>query len=295
MASVYRKSTGVYYLAVTFQNSRITRSLGTRCYETAKKVTPQIEKQILSELISDVSDKKSKELSFNNLVSKYLEYHGHDWANSTRKRNKELLNKYLINGLPDNSTTKAMTIRVINACNNWGFKHGLIKKPIKVEGGSKWETRNRVLSNPELEIMLSKTRDERFNLFVRFAYYTGARSGEIRSMQKRNIFSDHIVARGKTGKRLIKMNGQAREILDEVEELWDYTKDFVSHKFKKEARRLGIPDIRFHDLRRTFGYNLIRQGRPIYEVSKLLGHSSVTITEKHYAPLLTVEIEDFIL
>ena len=47
MASVYRKSTGVYYLAVTFQNSRITRSLGTRCYETAKKVTPQIEKQIL--------------------------------------------------------------------------------------------------------------------------------------------------------------------------------------------------------------------------------------------------------
>ena len=50
MASVYRKSTGVYYLAVTFQNSRITRSLGTRCYETAKRVTPQIEKQILSEL-----------------------------------------------------------------------------------------------------------------------------------------------------------------------------------------------------------------------------------------------------
>ncbi len=295
MASVYRKSTGVYYLAVTFQNSRITRSLRTRCYETAKKVTPQIEKQILSELINGANEKKPKDLSFNDLVSKYLQFQGHDWASSTRKRNKELLNKYLAHGLPDNTTTKAMTIRVINACNNWGFKHELTKRPIKIEGGNKWETRTRVLSNPELEIILSKTRDERFNLFVRFAYYTGARSGEIRSMQKRNIFSDHIVARGKTGKRLIKMNGQAREILDEVEELWDYTKDFVSHKFKKEARRLGIPDIRFHDLRRTFGYNLIRQGRPIYEVSKLLGHSSVTITEKHYAPLLTVEIDDYIL
>ena len=53
--------------------------------------------------------------------------------------------------------------------------------------------------------------------------------------------------------------------MDDLDELWDYSKDFVSHKFKKEARRLGIPDIRFHDLRRTFGYNLIRQGRPIYE------------------------------
>ena len=105
----------------------------------------------------------------------------------------------------------------------------------------------------------------------------------------------YIVAYGKSGKRLIKLNHQAQEILDGLDELWDYTKDFVSHKFKKEARRLGIPDIRFHDLRRTFGYNLIRQGRPIYEVSKLLGHSSVTTTERHYAPLLATEIDDFVL
>jgi len=104
-----------------------------------------------------------------------------------------------------------------------------------------------------------------------------------------------FVAYGKSGKRLIKLNDQAKGILDGLDELWNYRKDFVSHKFKKEARRLGIPDIRFHDLRRTFGYNLIRQGRPIYEVSKLLGHSSVTTTERHYAPLLTTEIDDFVL
>ena len=224
-----------------------------------------------------------------------MEYHGHDWANSTRKRNKELLNKYLTNGLPDNSTTKAMTIRVINACNNWGFKHGLINKPIKIEGGSKWENRSRVLSDSELKTLLDKIRDNRFNLFVRFAYYTGARSGEIRSISRENIFSNHIAAYGKSGKRLIKLNNQAQEILSELDELWSYSKDFVSHKFKKEARRLGILDIRFHDLRRTFGYNLIRQGRPIHEVSKLLGHSSVTTTERHYAPLLTTEIDDFVL
>jgi len=295
MASVYRKSTGVYYLAVTFQNSRITRSLGTHCYETAKKVTPQIEKQILSELISGVNEKKPQNLSFNNLVSKYLKYQRHDWANSTRKRNKELLKKYLVNGFPDNSTTKAMTIRVINACNNWGFKHGLINKPIKIEGGSKWESRNRVLSDSELKTLLDEIKDNRFNLFVRFAYYTGARSGEIRSISREYIFSNHIVAYGKSGKRLIKLNTQAQKILDDLDELWNYSKDFVSHKFKKEARRLGIPDIRFHDLRRTFGYNLIRQGRPIYEVSKLLGHSSVTTTERHYAPLLATEIDDFVL
>jgi len=46
------------------------------------------------------------------------------------------LNKYLKNGPPDNSNIKAMTIRVVNACNKGGFKHGLINKPIKIEGGS---------------------------------------------------------------------------------------------------------------------------------------------------------------
>jgi integrase len=35
------------------------------------------------------------------------------------------------------------------------------------------------------------------------------------------------------------------------------------------------------------------QGMSIYKVSKLLGHSSIRTSEQHYAPLLTVEIEDF--
>ena len=61
---------------------------------------------------------------------------------------------------------------------------------------------------------------------------------------------------------------------------------------KKEVRKLGIKNARFHDLRRTFGLNLIKQGMSVYKVSKLLGHKSVRTTEQHYAPL-TVEIEDF--
>jgi integrase len=258
-------------------------------------MTPIIEKQILSELINGNENRRDENLQFTTLVDRYLSYENHEWSNSTLERYKTILVNYVSSGMPNNPTTKAMTIRVINSCNNWGFKHGLINKPIKIEGGSKWESRSRVLSDSELKTLLDEIRDNRFNLFVRFAYYTGARSGEIRSISRENIFSNHIVAYGKSGKRLIKLNTQAQELLDGLDELWDYTKDFVSHKFKKESRRLGIGDIRFHDLRRTFGYNLIKQGKPIYEVSKLLGHSSVTTTERHYAPLLATEIDDFVL
>ena len=295
MASVYRKKTGVYYISVMFQRKRITRSLGTRSYKTARKLISQVEKQILSDMINGTKESNNGPLSFHQLADRYLVFPNHDWSDSTRRRYRILLDNYVAGGLPDNPTTRAMTIRVVNSCNNWGYKNGLISKPVRLQGGSKWESRHRVLNKDELQLLFDEIKDERFNSFVRFAYYTGARAGEIRCLQRNSIFPKHLVVNGKSGNRIIKLNSQAREILNQRDELWSYRRDFVSHKFKKEVRRLGIPDIRFHDLRRTFGYNLIRQGRPIYEVSKLLGHSSVTTTERHYAPLLTTEIDDFVL
>jgi len=292
MATLY-KNRDVWYITASYENQRLTRSLRTKSKKVALKLKSGIELELLEEL-TGVSNRKMN-LPFEEVVSRYLSY-DHNWSKRTRELNAYILKAYISGKpLPSHPTTKAIHRRMINICWNWGFKNGLVKKALKLEGDTKGESRNRVLSDSELKTLLDEISDNRFNLFVRFAYYTGARSGEIRSISRENIFSNHIVAYGKSGKRLIKLNHQAQEILDGLDELWDYTKDFVSHKFKKEARRLGIPDIRFHDLRRTFGYNLIRQGRPIYEVSKLLGHSSVTTTERHYAPLLTTEIDDFVL
>ena len=292
MATLY-KNRDVWYITASYENQRLTRSLRTKSKKVALKLKSGIELELLEEL-TGVSNRKLN-LPFEEVVSRYLSY-DHNWSKRTRELNTYILKAYISGKtLPPHPTTKAIHRRMINICWNWGFKNGLVKKALKLEGDTKGESRNRVLSNSELKTLLDEIKDNRFNLFVRFAYYTGARSGEIRSISRENIFSNHIVAYGKSGKRLIKLNNQAQEILSGVDELWNYSKDFVSHKFKKEARRLGIPDIRFHDLRRTFGYNLIRQGRPIYEVSKLLGHSSVTTTERHYAPLLATEIDDFVL
>jgi len=292
MATLY-KNRDVWYITASYENQRLTRSLRTKSKKVALKLKSGIELELLEEL-TGVSNRKLN-LPFEEVVSRYLSY-DHNWSKRTRELNTYILKAYISGKtLPPHPTTKAIHRRMINICWNWGFKNGLVKKALKLEGDTKGESRNRVLSDSELKTLLDEIRDNRFNLFVRFAYYTGARSGEIRSISRENIFSNHIVAYGKSGKRLIKLNHQAQEILSGLDELWNYSKDFVSHKFKKESRRLGIPDIRFHDLRRTFGYNLIRQGRPIYEVSKLLGHSSVTTTERHYAPLLATEIDDFVL
>lgn len=58
---------------------------------------------------------------------------------------------------------------------------------------------------------------------------------------------------------------------------------------KAAARRAGISDLRWHDLRRTCGCRLLQSGRVSMEqVSKWLGHSSVKVTEASYA-FLTIE------
>ena len=294
MASVYRKKSGIYYISVMFQNNRITKSLGTRSYKTVRQIVSKVEQEIFSELI-DGRKPIRKLLTFSNLVKRYLESNDHDWSLNTRTRYRYLLNNYINSGFPKNPSTKAMTIRVLNGCNNWGFKNGLTDKKEKLNGGSNWGNRSRVYNELELNLLFNELRDQDFNSFVKFAYFTGARSGEIRRLKPENIADGYLDITGKTGRRMVKITTQAANVLSNQDPLWSYSRDFVSHKFKKECRRLGIKNARFHDLRRTFGYNLIKQGMSIYKVSKLLGHSSVRTTEQHYAPLMTTEIEDFIL
>ena len=289
MSSIYKKN-DFYYLSVQLNGKRVIKSLRTKDFKTAKMIKPDIEREILLEILNNY---RPKNTPLPKLMKMYLEAE-HSWKSSTKYINTRLLNNYLKKGYPENQTTKAMTIRVLNGCNRWGYKNKLIPNYDSIPGGNNYETRTRVYSKDELKLMFDKITPHHFNMFVRFAYYTGTRSGEIRRIPRKNVKHDSIVVWGKSGKRIVKLNTQASEILD-TNELWDYTVNYVQLTWSRNRKRLGFHDARFHDLRRTFGYNLIKQGRPIYEVSKLLGHSSVTTTERHYAPLLTTEIEDFVL
>ena len=292
MASLY-KNNNTWYLSVSHNGIRKTRSLKTKSYKVAKTIKSHAESTLIAEINGFVT--KNENLSFDELCKRFLAFN-HGWSINTYKLIKHILTSYLAGKpLPTNPTSKAIHIRHINQCWKWGVKNNLVQKAKLLPGDTKGESRLRTFTKEELQLMFSCITNKKFNQFVQFAYYTGARSGEIRSLAKENVLDDSIIVRGKTGRRIVKLNNQAKEVIRNQDELWDYTKDYVSHRFKKEVRRLGIRNARFHDLRRTFGLNLIKQGMSIYKVSKLLGHKSVRTTEQHYAPLLTVEIEDFIL
>ena len=82
-------------------------------------------------------------------------------------------------------------------------------------------------------------------------------------MDKKDIVKGLI--KGKSGYRTLKISNQAKEVLN-INNLWSFTKEYVSHKFKEYLRSFSIEDACLHGIRRTFGLNLIKQGMPIYQV-----------------------------
>lgn len=57
---------------------------------------------------------------------------------------------------------------------------------------------------------------------------------------------------------------------------WDRT-------FRRVTKRAGVKG-HFHMFRDTFAVSLLEKGVPLEDVQILLGHSSIKVTEKHYAP-----------
>ena len=55
--------------------------------------------------------------------------------------------------------------------------------------------------------------------------------------------------------------------------------------FESACKRAGIKDFHFHDIRHTFATHFLARTKDIFTLSQILGHSTVTMTER-YAHLL---------
>ena len=73
------------------------------------------------------------------------------------------------------------------------------------------------------------------------------------------------------------------------------SKDFLTAYYAQIAKKARIPSF-MHKLRHTFASHLVQKGVDLYRVSKLLGHSSIKMTEiyAHLAPVNLQEAISFI-
>ncbi len=62
--------------------------------------------------------------------------------------------------------------------------------------------------------------------------------------------------------------------------------DYLSERFLRISRHLGLPRIRFHDLQHTYATIALASGVPIHVVSERLGHMNSSVTLSVYSHVM---------
>lgn len=138
------------------------------------------------------------------------------------------------------------------------------------------------------------------------ALHTGMRIGELVRMKVQDVtlsIRDIFVPDSKSSRsRHVPISEELAVFLEkqitgkkpEASVLANVIRDYVSRRFKWACSKSGLVDFTFHDLRHTFAARLLTKGVPIYKVSKILGHSSVVVTEQHYGHLSLADLKEAI-
>jgi site-specific recombinase XerD len=125
---------------------------------------------------------------------------------------------------------------------------------------------------------------------------TGLRRGEIVNLKVGDLYFNNgrsllIVKNGKGAKdRCIPLNPTiARRLQKYVDErklkgkLFPITARNLSIKINTWAKRAGIPQIHTHSFRHKFATDLLQKGANLRTVQELLGHTSLSVTERYLA------------
>ena len=114
-----------------------------------------------------------------------------------------------------------------------------------------------------------------------FIANTGLRVSEFCSVKPEQIQNRQLTVLGKGKKfRTVPLNSTAFSLLSRLN--FSKSRSAVNKSFDKLADRLHLPRFGPHALRHYFATRLIERGANIADVSKLLGHASVSTTIAYY-------------
>jgi integrase/recombinase XerD len=289
----------------------------------AKELMAKIEaKKSLIE--AGIAPAPATKVTLQKVVDRYLENAEKSKADETIKRERKVFNPLLAKhgDVPLNQITTdqiedhinqrlkggvspagvGLEFRTIKAMFSKQVKKGkLIRNPALGISPPKVEPKAiRFLTEAEVTKLLKKVDDKDFKDLIVGYLNTGARRSEILSP---NFTWDHVQfgldrvkIEGKGDKvRYVPMNAVLRAILERRKAAgkstpFDFSYSWTFKKLAKYYEAAGIENANVHTLRKTFGSLLLQQGEDIFRVSKLLGHSSVIVTQNHYADILKEDL-----
>lgn len=186
---------------------------------------------------------------------------------------------------------------IINhARREWGINSAnpvnMVKKPANPP------SRGRVLSCDEIEILLKALepagkRNPWTKVAVELALETGMRRGELLS-----LLWENVDLTGRTAFLPDTKNGDSRTVplsMKAIDVLRGLERDQSGYvipvkyftldaAFKRALRKIGLDDVRFHDLRRTAITRMAEKLPNVIELAAVSGHKSLMVLKRYYRP-----------
>jgi len=199
-------------------------------------------------------------------------------------------------GVRKSSTNRELALlkKMFNLAIDWEYARENPVRKVRLFS-EKDNLKQRVLSEEEETRLLEESADHLRSIIIA-ALNTGMRKNEILTLTWNQVDLKlrliHVL-KTKSGKnRVVPINDALLEVLRELKvrsrggyvfgnpETGQPFKN-VRHSFENACRRAGIRDLRFHDLRHTFSCRMIQRGCDIETLRELLGHHSVTVTQRY--------------
>jgi integrase len=128
---------------------------------------------------------------------------------------------------------------------------------------------------------------------ILLALGTGLRRGDIEALKISDIdfINSSLATKSQKTKKSMASRPLPLEIITELKVYVEnlpkgqellFTDRFKHRKWKEICRRVELPDLKFHDLRKTFASILAQRGVSTAVTQRLLEHSSPILTQKIY-------------
>lgn len=203
----------------------------------------------------------------------------------------EYRDRRLAQGVTGDTVVKELNLlsAVFEACRkDWGL---MVTNPVRdVRKPKTGPARERRLEPGELEAILERSKTKTLRLSLILAIETGMRRGEIASLswdrvniEKRVIYL-HETKNGRV--RHVPLSKRALEALKEFGigregRVFEMAPESLSQAFERVARRAGIKNLRFHDLRHEATSRLFEKGLSIMEVATITGHRTLAMLQRY--------------
>lgn len=162
---------------------------------------------------------------------------------------------------------------------------------LKISLPPKGKARDRRLKQGEFEIIKKEAENYGGYISIVFelAVETAMRRGEINNLRWSNINLDkrtaHLPDTKNGDSRTVPLSSRAIELLKQVEssgdKLFPVNGDSIGKAFRRVTDRIGIEDLRFHDLRHEATSRLFEKGLQLMEVASITGHKDLAMLKRY--------------